>query len=107
MSDKGKGILAWIFGIVAIIFLFMKDSSRDVKYICAQSIVIWGLELIGSVLSNIPFLGVVISLVVSIFCLVVWIMGLIRICQDKQGNELELPLVGKITNSLFGSVIEK
>ena len=107
MSDKGKQVLSWIFGIAAIIFICMKDSSRDVKYVCAQAIVVWGLEVVGSIVGKIPYVGGIISLVVSIFVIVVWIMGLVKICQNKQGNELELPLVGKIADAIFGKLIEK
>ena len=106
MSDKVKNVLSWIFGIAAIIFICMKDSSRDVKYVCAQSIVVWGLEVISTVVGKIPYVGWIISFVISIFCLVIWIMGIIRICQDKQGKDLELPIVGNLANTIFGKIIE-
>lgn len=107
MSDKAKGVLSWIFGIAAIIFICLKDSSRDVKYICAQSIVLWGISIISRFLGYIPYIGWLFSLGIGIFVLVLWIMGIVKICQDKQGDELELPLIGGLAKSIFGSVIEK
>lgn len=106
MSDKGKQVLSWFIAIAAIIFLCMKESSKDVKFVCAQAIVVWGLEVAGNLIGKIPYVGGIIALVVAIFCLVMWIMGLVKILQNKQGDELELPLVGKITKSIFGKVIE-
>ena len=107
MSDKGKQVLSWLIGIAAIIFICMKDSSRDVKYVCAQAIIIWGLEIVGNILGKIPYVGGIISLVVGIFCIVMWIMGLVKICQNKQGKDLELPLVGSIADAIFGKIVEK
>ena len=107
MSDKAKAVLSWIFGIAAIIFICLKDSSKDVKFICAQSIVLWGISLIGSLIGKIPYVGWLISLGISIFVLVLWIMGIVKICQDKQGDELSLPLTGSLANAIFGGVIGK
>ena len=108
MSDKGKQVLSWLIAIAALVFLFMKDSSKDVKFVSAQAVVLWVLEIVGGrVLGYIPYVGWLISLVVSIFVIVVWIMGLVKICQNKQGEELEVPLIGKITNAIFGSLISK
>ena len=39
-NDKTKAIVSYIIFICALIFLFQKDSSRDLKFHCAQSIVI-------------------------------------------------------------------
>ena len=107
MNDKIKQVLSWLIGIAAIVFLCMQDSSRDVKFVSAQAIIIWALTIIGSLVSNIPYVGGIISLVVSIFAIVMWIMGLVKICQNKTGKDLELPLIGNLTNSLFGKIIEK
>ena len=107
MNDKIKQVLSWLIGIAAIVFLCMQDSSRDVKFVCGQAIIIWGLEIIASLVSNVPYVGGIISLVVSLFCVVMWVMGLIKICQNKTGKDLELPLLGNITNSIFGKIIEK
>ena len=106
MSDKGKQVLSWIFGIAAIIFICMKDSSRDVKFISAQSIVLWGLEIIGGWIGKIAYIGPIIYWVISIFCLVAWIIGLVKICQNKEGDELETPLIGGIAKSIFGKSLE-
>ena len=105
MSDKAKQVLSWIIAIAGIVFLCMKDSSKDVKIVCAQTIVLWGISLISRVFNYIPYVGGIIGLVVSIFVIVVWVMGLVKICQNKQGDELKVPLIGNIADAIFGKVI--
>ena len=106
MSDKRKQVLSWIIAVVAIVFLCEKENTKDVKYICAQSIILWSIELIGCILGKIPFVGAYITLVTTIFCIAICILGLIKIYQDSKGEELNLPLVGNLAKVIFRKVIE-
>lgn len=79
-NDKTKSIVGYIVFICALIFLFQKENSRDVKFHCAQSIVI--------------FIG---------YIIISFILGIVK---ANNGENPELPVIGDIAKSIFGKQIE-
>lgn len=91
--------------IVAIIFLVIEKGSRLVKFHAVQSLalcVAWiacwfAMMILGYILSNIPVLGFLInmllSLAVGLGFFVAWIIGLIK---AFQGQYFKLPFIGTI-----------
>ena len=105
-NEKTKSIVSYIVFICAIIFLFQKENSRDVKFHCAQSIVIFiGYMILSFVigfitgLTGIPFL----SMIPYAAYLVFIILGIVK---ANNGGDPELPVVGNIAKSIFGKQIE-
>ena len=106
MSEKGKCIIAYIFGwIGGLIILFaIKDNERNTKFHAAQSIV---LSVGYFVLS---FAYILIPLYIPFFTTALWtiymvgfVMGIVK--ASKNDNP-ELPVIGKIAKAIFGKKIE-
>lgn len=91
MSKKTTDIVAyitWIGWIVA----FCAGTKQESKFHLNQALVIWLINIILTILANIPVVNIVAG-ILSIVMFVFWIMGLVGACQ---GNEKELPLIGSI-----------
>ena len=97
MSEKTKSILAYLFGWVGglIVLLGMKDSSRNTKFHAAQSIVISVATIIIGFIPVVNFL--------SIAGVVFMILGIIK--ATKENEDPKLPLIGDLTENLFGKMI--
>jgi uncharacterized membrane protein len=79
--------LGWIGGLI---FLFVGKDDPDVKWNAAQSIIIFGaLQIIGIVLSFIPFLGLLVWLV----SVITWVYFLIQTLSGN-GGRVNAPVVG-------------
>ncbi len=100
-NNKGMSVLAYI-GILFLIPLLACPNSRFARFHTNQGLVLFLLGLAGSVVTGtitiIPFigwvLGPILGVAVSIFELVLMIMGIIN---AAQGQAKELPLIGKIS----------
>ena len=106
MTEKGKSILAYIFGwIGGLIVLFgFPESSRSTKIHAAQAIVISGLFtailiIYGVLPVYIPFLSTAIR---GIYAVLI-ILGIIKAAREDE--DPKLPLVSQVAESLFGSTI--
>ena len=92
MDKKTTGIVAyitWIGWIVA----FCAGDKEGAKFHLNQALVIFLAQIVASVIRVIPYVGGVVSTILSIFLFVCWIMGLIYACQDQ---EKEVPLLGQL-----------
>ena len=105
MSEKGKGVIAYVFGwLGGLIVLFaLKDNQRNTKFHAAQSIVLSVGYFILSMIAGflpIPFIGTVLFAVYTIG----WIMGIIKVCKEE---DPELPVIGGFAKSIFGKKIDE
>lgn len=104
MTDKVKGILAYVFSLVGgLIFLFSKDSSKNVKIHSAQSIVIFLGYIVltiayGIIPFNIPFM----SSIIYIVYIASIVFGIVKVCKEE---EPELPIIGDLAKKIFGKQI--
>ena len=107
MTEKGKCILAYIFGwIGGLIVLFgMRDNDRDTKLHAAQAIVLSGGYF------AITALYVALPIHIPLFSTALWILYILGVIFGiiKSNNEdnPELPLIGSIAKSIFGKKIEE
>ncbi len=107
MDEKVKSILSYVFGFIGglIVLYVVKDNERNTKIHAAQSIVI---SLSYTVLTSIyrmspiviPFFTYGLS---GIYC-VVFILGIIKACNNENP---EIPIIGDVAKSLFGSKIDE
>ncbi len=108
MSEKGKSIIAWVFGwIGGLIVLFaLKDNSRNTKIHAAQSIVFSVAYFVISLIYNlIPIWIPFFSSALSIIYLVGVIMGIVKAAKEDENPEL--PVIGGLAKSIFGKKIEE
>lgn len=106
MSEKGKAILAYVFGwIGGLIVLFaMKDNERNTRFHAAQAITLSaGYFIISLIYRYIP-------ITIPFFSTALWaiyIIGIIMgIAKANKEEDPELPGIGGITKSIFGKKID-
>lgn len=107
MSEKAKAILAYLFGwIGGLIVLFaVKDNERNTKFHAAQSIVLsGGYFLISTIYSFIPLRIPFFSTALWIIYIIGIIMGIVKANKEE---DPELPVLGGLTNSIFGKKIDE
>lgn len=107
MTEKGKSILAYIFGwIGGLIVLFaIKDNEKGTKFHAAQAIVLSvGYFILRIAYSLIPIYIPFFSTALWIVYIVGIIMGIAKV--NKEENP-ELPVIGGIAKSIFGKMIEE
>ena len=93
MDKKTTGIVAYITLIGFLIALIAGDKE-GAKFHLNQALVIWLVGLIGGVVCMfIPFVGGLLSTVLSVFTLICSVLGIIS---AVNGEEKELPLIGQI-----------
>ena len=107
MNEKGKCILAYIFGwIGGLIVLFaLKDNERNTKFHAAQAIVLSaGYFILRMAYSFLP-------IVIPFFSTALWglyIVGIIMgIVKANNEENPELPVIGGLAKSIFGKKIDE
>mgnify|MGYP004450817247 CR=1 FL=1 len=106
MTEKGKSIIAYIFGwIGGLIVLFgMKDSEKNTKIHAAQSIVIsLGYSIISVAYRYIPIRIPFFTKALGIVYILCIIMGIVKANNEE---DPELPVVGGLAKSIFNKAIE-
>ena len=87
--------LGWITGIV---FLLVEKKNKFIRFHAMQSIVTFG---ILTVASFIPLIGWILSPFIVIIGFVLWLVLMIK---AYQGEEFELPVVGKLARQWLGKI---
>lgn len=105
-NDKIKAIVSYIIFICAIIFLVQKDSSRNLKFHAAQAIVIAVAYFIISFafgfIAGLTGIGLF-TILPYVFYILFMVLGIVKANGE---SDPELPVIGNITKSIFGKMIE-
>jgi uncharacterized membrane protein len=98
MSENVAGLLAYLFGWISGLIIFLIErESQFVRFHALQSLIFFGsLTLIISIFGRIPIVGVFIAIVGGITSFVFWIMGMVR---AYAGELYRFPIVGDIAAS--------
>ena len=94
-SDKKSVNAIAILSYISILFIVPLIVAKDdpfVKFHVKQGITLFIGEIILIVIAMVPFIGWVIAWIGNIVALILAINGIVNVLQ---GNEKELPLVGK------------
>lgn len=87
----GKGSAVWAYlGFFVLIPIIGGKNSRFAKYHANQGLALFICEIIASILTYIPVIGLVGSLL-SLVCLVFAILGIVNV---SKGKAAPLPLIG-------------
>ena len=92
MNKKTTGIVAYLT-VIGLIIAFVAGDKEGAKFHLNQALVLWIVGIVGGILSVIPLVGRIISAIISIFCFVCMILGIINAVNEK---EQPLPLIGAI-----------
>lgn len=88
-------VLGWITGIV---FLLIEKEDKFVRFHAMQSVVTFGILTVASFM---PLIGWILSPFIMIIGFVLW---LVLIIKAYQGEEFELPVVGKLARQWLGKI---
>ncbi len=93
--------LAYLFGLIGgIVILLGGGTNRMVKFAAAQSITMWGIYIVLSIVLRYIPLGALVMLAVYLIWFVLWLWTFIS---GFQGKEVEVPIIAGLTRSLFKS----
>ncbi len=92
MDKKVTSIVAYLSWI-GLLIAFVAGDREGAKFHLNQSLVIWLAGIVLGVVMIVPVLGWLVGLVGGIFLFICWIIGLVSAIQ---GQEKEIPLLGKI-----------
>ena len=96
-DNKIMAVLAYLSWLV-LIPLFAAKDSKFARFHCNQGLVLAICEIVVSIvlgiLSAIPFLGFIFSIILALFSLVCFIFSILGIINAVNGRAKELPLIG-------------
>lgn len=94
-KNTGMAILAYILFFIPL----LTDAKNDsfVKYHIKQGLLLFILWVACWIIAIVPFVGRVISPILSIFGVILMVIGIIN---ASQGKEKELPIIGKYGEKL-------
>jgi len=95
LEQNVAGLLCYVVGwITGLIFFLMEKDNKFVRFHAMQSILVFGgLTVISIIVGIIPFLGWLISSLLSVLALVLWILLMIKAYQNVW---YKLPWVGDL-----------
>ena len=95
MDENVAGLLCYVLGwISGLVFFLIEKKNKFVRFHALQSIIVFGvLTLASIVLGWIPFIGWVISSLISVLAIVLWILLMIK---AYQGEKYKLPWAGNL-----------
>ena len=89
--------LGWVSGLI---FLLVEKDNAYVRFHALQSLVTFGVLHIASfVILIIPILGVLLSFLIGILCIVLWIVMMVK---AYKGERYKLPVVGDFVEQQLG-----
>lgn len=95
LDENVAGLICYLGTIVTgIIFFLIEKDSRFVRFHALQSLIAFGaLGVLWMILSRIPFLGWIFSIMIWLVYVALWI---IMMYKAYQGEMFKLPIVGDI-----------
>ena len=107
MTEKGKAILAYVFGWIGglVVLYGVKDNERNTKMHAAQAIVM-GLAnfIITFIYGRLPIYIPFFSFAIWAIYIVGVVIGIVKAYNEE---EPEIPVVGEIAKSIFGKKIDE
>jgi len=101
MEENVAGLLCYLLGwITGIIFLILEKDNKFVRFHAIQSIVVFGIITVAQlILRWIPFIGWILSILISILAFILWIILMVK---AFQGVKYKLPWAGNFSEKQAG-----
>lgn len=95
-------VLCYLGGwVTGIIFLVLEQKNYFIRFHAAQSIIVFGfLSLVGSMVSQTPFVGWFFSTIIGILAFILWIVLMVK---AGQGELFMIPAAGELAERILGS----
>ena len=98
LPENVEGALAYVLGCVSGIILLLLEKNHFVRFHAMQSTLTFlSLWILSGILRFVPFLGWILTGVVSIFALALWIVGIYK---AFVGEYYKFPLFGDFAEIL-------
>ena len=101
IDENIEGLLCYVLGwITGIVFLVLEKENKFVRFHAMQSLATFlVLFIILVIIRMIPFIGWVISILISIFMLILWLFLMYK---AFKGELYKLPIVGEFAEKQIG-----
>jgi uncharacterized membrane protein len=101
LAENVAGLLCYVLGwVTGIVFLILEPENKFIRFHAIQSICVFGaFTVVGIILSFIPFIGFVLSWLISILSLILWIVLMVK---AYQGTKYKLPWAGDFAERRTG-----
>jgi uncharacterized membrane protein len=101
IDENIEGLLCYVLGwITGIVFLVLEKENKFVRFHAMQSLgTFLVLFVILVIIGMIPFIGWVISILISIFMLILWLFLMYK---AFKGERYKLPIVGEFSEKQIG-----
>ena len=101
MEENVAGLLCYLLGwITGIIFLILEKDNKFVRFHAIQSIVVFGIITVAQlILRWIPFIGWILSILISILAFILWIILMVKAFQEVK---YKLPWAGNFSEKQAG-----
>jgi uncharacterized membrane protein len=101
IDENIEGLLCYVLGwITGIVFLVLEKENKFVRFHAMQSLATFlVLFIILVIIGMIPFVGWVISILISIFMLILWLFLMYK---AFKGELYKLPIVGEFSEKQIG-----
>ena len=101
IDENIEALLCYVLGwVTGIIFLALERENKFVRFHAAQSLAVFlPLFVILIIVGVIPFIGWVLSLIISIFSLILWLFLMFK---AFMGEKYKLPVAGDFAEKQSG-----
>ena len=106
LEENIAGLLCYVATFVTgIIFLFLEKDSKFVRFHAMQSTVLFlGIWVFGFAVDFIPFIGWMLSSLISLIGLILWIVLMVKAYQKEY---YQLPIVGDMAEDFLQKLDSK
>lgn len=101
VTENLEALLCYVGGwFTGFIFLLLEKDNAYVRFHALQALVTFGaLHAAFFVLMFIPFLGVLLSFLIGVLCVVLWVVLMVK---AYKGERYKLPVVGDFVEQQLG-----
>jgi len=107
LTENIAGLLCYVLGwISGLVFVLIEQENKFVRFHAVQSIVTFGgitiISIALSILSLIPFLGVVFDIANRIIGVLAFVLWIVLMVKAAQGTKFKLPWAGDFAEKKSG-----
>lgn len=95
LEENVAGLLSYVlWWVTGIVFLILEKENKFVRFHAMQSTITFlGFTVVSIIFNFIPFVGWIITPLISLLAVITWIVCMIK---AYQGEKFKLPIIGDI-----------
>lgn len=95
-KDRFKDILSYL-GVLSLLVFIWRDKEKTASCHLRQGLVLFGLEIVFTLIMVVPFVGWLVGLLGWILCILLSLRGILK---AVQGQEWSIPVIKKISQEI-------